>query len=205
MDAYGTIVTPPMVEREVLSVLQEWSRGYIAAVSGQARGDRAQLDRIAAWERVGRFPVELPERQLPYVAIVSTGTVDAPYSDGDSYSLRLAFNLGVIAAAGGENAEEDARDLVADYGTALTLALIHKGATSPLISAVLPRGIQLGERPPIADLSVAAAVSALWVDVDDAMTLYGGPAEPATDPVAPIPDLGQVEEVDITIDTETPS
>jgi hypothetical protein len=202
VDAFGTIVSPPMVEREVLRVLEAWSADYIAAVSGQARGDRAQLDDIAAWERVGRFPTELPERQLPYVAIVSTGTVDAPTSDGEALSFRLAFNLGVIAAAGGENAEEDARDLAADYGTALTVALVHKGVTSPLIASVLPRGIQLGERPPIADLSVAAAVSVLWVDVDDAMPLYGGPETPSADPVPAPPALSQVETITLTINAE---
>jgi hypothetical protein len=205
MDAYGPLIPPSMVERELLRILKIWSGAYIAALAGQARGNRAALQGVQAWERVGRFPTDLPERLLPYVAITSSGSAETPVRDAESYSSRMLFSIGVIAGAGGENAEEDARDLAGDYGHALTAAFVHKGISSPLITDVIWRVQNLGERPPIADLSVQAAVNTFWVDVDGVLDLYGGPPTPPPDPVPVPPGLPQVEEVELTIDTETPS
>jgi hypothetical protein len=204
MDAYGQLIPPSMVEREVLRILETWSGAYIAALAGRARGNRAALQDVQAWERVGRFPTDLPERLLPYVAITSSGSAETPVRDADSYSSRMLFSIGVIAGAGGENAEEDARDLAGDYGHALTAAFVHKGITSPLITDVIWRVQNLGERPPIADLSVQAAVNTFWVDVDGVLDLYGGPpaaARPCSCSPRPPPGGGGR----LTIDTETPS
>jgi hypothetical protein len=183
---------------------QDLERRVHRRAGGQARGNRAALQGVQAWERVGRFPTDLPERLLPYVAITSSGSAETPVRDAESYSSRMLFSIGVIAGAGGENAEEDARDLAGDYGHALTAALVHKGITSPLITDVIWRVQNLGERPPIADLSVQAAVNTFWVDVDGVLDLYGGPPTPPPDPVPPPrPPPGGGGR--LTIDTETPT
>jgi hypothetical protein len=202
---YGPLVPPSMVERELLRILKLWAPAYIAELGDQARNDRAALQDIQAWERVGRFPTDLPERLLPYVAIVSPGTVDAPVRDPDSYSSVLLVSVGGIAGAGGDDAAQDARDLAGDYGHALTAALVHKATTSPLIDDIVWRVQNLGERPPSGDLSLQAAVNTFWVDVGGVLDIHGGPPEPPDDPRSVMPDLGAVEEIDITIDTETDS
>jgi hypothetical protein len=194
-----------MVERELLRILKLWSGAYIAASGGQARNDRAALQGIQAWERVGRFPTDLPERLLPYVAIVSSGSVDDPGPRRRLLQQPDAVQHRRHRRRRRRDAEQDARDLAGDYGHALTAALVHKGTTSPLITDIVWRVQNLGERPPIGDLSVQAAVNTFWVDVDGVLDIHGGPPEPPDDPRSVMPDLGPVEEIDITIDTETDS
>jgi hypothetical protein len=208
---YGPLVPPSMVEREILRILKLWAPAYLAELGGQIRNDRAALQDVQAWERVGQFPLQLPERLLPYVAIVSPGTADAPVRDSDTYTTTLQILVGVIAGAGGDDAEQDARDLAGDYGHALTAALVHKATTSPLIDDIVWRVQNLGERPPSGDLALQAAVNTFWVyvgsdsDTGGVLDVHGGPPEPPDDPRSVMPDLGAVEEIDITIDTESNS
>jgi hypothetical protein len=203
VNVFGPLISRSEVEREIQRVLKRWSPDYLAAVGDAAREDAAALQPVRAWRRVSRFPAEPPEDQLPYVAIVSTGSTDAPLSDGDTYSNRLSVAVGVLVAAGGENAEENARDLAADYGHALATALVHKGITSDLISDVLWRAETAADGPR-GDETLATSIHAFWVDVPDVMGRYGGPTEPRPDPVAPISDDGVVEAIELTIDTENP-
>lgn len=201
MNVFGRLVSRPQVEREVQRVLRRWERDYLAAVGDQVRGDAAALPPVRTWRRVSRFPTEPPDDQLPFVAIVSTGTTDPPARDADTYSTRIAVAVGVLVSAGGTNAEENARDLAGDYGLALAAALVHKGVTSDLISDVIWRA-ETADDGPRGDDTLATSIHAFWIDIDSVLDLYGGPIEPRPTPTAPLPDLGEVAEIDLTLDTE---
>lgn len=199
---YGPVVSPAMVEREVVAILKAWSPAYLDEIARQVRGNAQALQPVKRWRRISRFPTEIPDEQLPLAATVSNGTAETPFRNGRAYDTWVVIEHGILVAGGGPDAEEDASDLADDYGIAHALLLLQKAAqTSALISQVLWRGYNPSVRFS-QDETYAATVHTFWVHVEGTLRVWGGPDTPPADPTQPISDLGTVQEVDLTVTSE---
>lgn len=200
-DVYGRLLAAPTVERGVEVCLRYFLGPYLGEVLAQAGYERDALPDPSDLARVSE--VAWPVETTTAVVIVATpGTVgDAP-REPDGYRATWDVRAGVIADLGDRL---DTREAAQFYAAAAGAALAHQGVAAVLADGRTWRltvdgeleGLEgatvrwAGEQYRVADRRDARTLivgeARLYVTVEGARSVHGGPDMPPIDPDTDLP------------------
>jgi hypothetical protein len=200
MSLIGPIVSSHRVELELVDVLQEWTHTYIGAAERENGFTAGTILRPASYRRTSGEVVSVDERLLPRIVLRSSAWGD-PYDDGEAVSVRLAV---AIAGFWKGRKSEETLDRIRVVEAAVRTLLLHKGASGPLIDAVVLVGGDYDVVDSDRENTLAAFELDLVVHVPDASRHGAGPTTadpPPTQPPDPpidYPDRPDADTVQIT-------
>jgi hypothetical protein len=190
VSVYGRIVSAPQIERGLEVTLRYRLAEYLGEALAQLGYDRYALPDPEDIARVVNVDEYNNRHEVALVVIASRGTDETAKRDGDSYALRWMVEAGVVCDLGDPLKTREAAQV---YAAAIGQCLAHHGcaATSDGVTWDQADGEYLlleGSstwlvregymRPPGQSRDMMMGVAEIAVEVSDARSAYGGPAEP---------------------------
>jgi len=185
---FGPLVSGRAVERAVTFTLKHWMETYLRNRELATGRAEESVARIASWREFNQFDDKKPEDQLPFLVVICPGLAgsDYPKQEGDGgFRAEWEVVVGIIAAAA---TGQDAKDLVEDvYCPVIRQIMLQKQSlrnwTSPDADPFAAGTKWIDESYEDvtldADRSLASGQLTFWVEVDNVINRFAGPAAPA--------------------------
>jgi hypothetical protein len=179
-ELFGPMVSGHQVEEAVTSTLTTWMPTYLRHMETVYGFDALpDIRSVFVWPEA--VPDGWPEHQLPALAVGSPGTSAEPDKDGDGdYRATFDIAVGVVVSA---STKEATHKLARIYALAVRGSILQRRSLGGFA-----RGTDwVGESYDAMDVdgktrSLASAVVAFRVQVDETVSVTKGPAKPPYDP-----------------------
>lgn len=201
MSIFGPFRDGSDVEKALLAFLPQWMPTYVAEVRRQKDPDGELwpdgVEPLETFERRHFAAEKWPEDQLPMLLAHCPGEFDDPEQEGEgAVNARWIVVLIAIAEGGGDEPEEDAKELARLYSTAALGAI----AQHPDLGG-FAEGIAIGREVPYpirkgvdAERTLMGVEVPYVIEVAEKLNVHEGPLEPLPDPDDPPEDWPRVKE-----------
>lgn len=189
LDVYGPLVTARDVTLAVKATLQSWLPATLAEAGRRAGVDPHRVPMPVSWMRLST-PDAYKDDQLPAVVVASPGLVGEPHVEMSGLVTKT-WEIVVASVVRGDSHEEVA-DLAALYVGGVELAVLQNRDLGGVAETWGAEGVDawlLDNRHAPADdarraRTLADVYVVLAVEVQGALDISAGPAEPPPDPYA---------------------
>lgn len=183
MSIFKHIFVAHELEVAALETLRIWMPTYLQEIETQIGPTRGLIPAPRTYTTRNEFTT-FPEDQMPICVVVSPGLADEPHVEGNgTYGAWFSLGVGVVASAA---TEEDTNHLAKVYAAAVRAIMLQQAALGGICTGMEWVDESYDDIP---DESQERTIRASqWLGrayVDDIVTRYTGPTEPADPDVLP--------------------
>jgi hypothetical protein len=192
---FGTIVTPPDVEKAVLKALQDWSPTYLRFLERHTARKPNDLPEIASWRAADTMEERFPEQAIPACQVMVATDIDLR-TQGDSMMGVFTGDVDILVSS---PEPERARELALLYAFGHGLALLHHPQLDGTLN-IQGFGWEKTGAPAVGKGQgrwLALGTCHVTIAVQGIATPFGGPAEPISTEPAELPVVEHTE-LDLT-------
>lgn len=202
MTIFGRVISDDVVEDAVKSVLKVWFDTELRVVEEGLGLVARYYERPRSWEIHSDFD-KFPEETLPAIIVMSSGVVETARRGTRKIAATWEVPVALVASS---RDMDSSRRKAHRMAAAIRASLVHRqsldGALDLSVRGVEWIGSSNRELDSDADRSVWGIRQVFHVEIEDVMTVSGGPAAPDApipDPDQPLPSWPVGETVEITL------
>ncbi len=176
MSIIGRILSPDVVQSDIIAHLKLWLPTYLCEVDEQRGLARGLTSWPKSWQVVPTFDNTL-EGQLPAMLVICPGTATKPIKEGDG-TYRATYTVGVAALVKGPD-QITANEIAKRYGAAIAASMLQeKGRINESLHGLGWEGDSYDDVRVEADRTLSSATVHFAVEYRNVLSEREGPSAP---------------------------